>query len=111
MTPGTLRVILDILAYYCCVQIAYCFLVLVMGKAILNKYERGVYENPRSLDQRLVNFCIGAVIGIGPFLNKRFMKYPWIVRKILMLLSIIILMFAAVVFYYIVKNSLEMIFL
>ncbi|MDR6999334.1 hypothetical protein [Neobacillus niacini] len=84
---------------------------MVAGRRVLHTYNAGVYENPQNMFQRASTFCTIAVIGIGPYLNKRFMKYSWIVRKTLMLSSIMILSLVYVMVYYIVKNILEMIFL
>ncbi|WHY91768.1 hypothetical protein QNK12_29945 [Neobacillus cucumis] len=111
MTPETVRVILDLVAYYFCVQMSFSALVLVMGRVILNPYEAWVYENPQNLFQRVITFCMVAVLGVGPYLNKKFMKFSWIVRKILLLISISILCVVCVIIYYVIKNILEMIFL
>lgn len=111
MTPETLRVILDIVAYYFCVQMSFSALVLVMGRTILNSYEAWVYENPQNPFQFVVTFCMVAVLGVGPYLNKKFIKFSWVIRKILMLISICILCVVCVIVYYVIKNILEMIFL
>jgi hypothetical protein len=111
MTIETLEIIEGILSYYLSIQIMFSILVLLLDRVVLDIYETGIYEKPENAFQRILTFCMNAILGVGPTLNKKFLQYSWIKRKTLMVLSIFVLFWVAVVFYYVVKNLLRAIFL
>jgi len=78
---------------------------------MLNVYEAGVYENPKTVFQRTFTYVINAFFGIGPYLNKKFSKYSFLKRKFFMLIAIVIQIIASVIVYYVIKNLLRVIFL
>ena len=111
MTVETLEIVENLLVYFLGIQIIFSILVVLLDRVVLDIYETGVYEKPKNAFQRILTFCMYAVLGVGPYLNKKFMKYSWIKRKLLMIVSIFILFWVAVIFYYVVKNLLRAIFL
>jgi hypothetical protein len=52
-----------------------------------------------------------AFLGIGPYLNKKFLKYSFLKRKFFMLISIVVQIVASIIVYYVIKNLLRAIFL
>jgi hypothetical protein len=111
MTLETLEVIEGLLAYYLGIQVIFSILVFLLGNIVLDIYQTGVYENPKTGFQRTLTFVTNAFIGVGPYLNKKFMKFSWVKRKLFMLISIVILFFGSVIVYYVIKNLLRAIFL
>ncbi|MFP7299908.1 hypothetical protein [Neobacillus niacini] len=111
MTLETLELIEELLIYYLGVQVIFSILVFLLGSIMLDIYEAGVYEQPKNVFQKTFTFVINALFGIGPYLNKKFIKYPFFKRKFFMLISIVIQLFASVIVYYIVKALLRAIFL
>jgi hypothetical protein len=57
---------------------------------MLNVYEAGVYENPKTVFQRTFTYVINAFFGIGPYLNKKFLKCSFLKRKFFMLIAIVV---------------------
>ncbi|MDR6999332.1 hypothetical protein [Neobacillus niacini] len=111
MTQEKLEIVKGLIIYYMGVQMIFSVLVLVLGRAITNQYELGYTENPTNIFQKIINFLMVAIFGLGPYLNKRFMKYSWIKRKLFMLVSIFVLFWVCVIIYYILKAFLDAIFL
>jgi hypothetical protein len=111
MTLETVELIEELLIYFLGVQVIFSILVFLLGRIMLDVYETGVYENPKTVFQRTLTFVTNTFIGIGPYLNKKFLKYSFLKRKFFMLISIVVHFFASVIVYYIVKNLLRAIFL
>jgi hypothetical protein len=111
MTLETLERIEELLIYFLGVQVIFSILVFLLGRIMLDVYETGVYENPKTVFQRALTFVTNAFLGIGPYLNKKFSKYSFFKRKFFMLIAIVVHFFSSVIVYYIVKNLLRAIFL
>jgi hypothetical protein len=111
MTLETLERIEELLIYFLGVQVIFSILVFLLGRIMLDVYEAGVYENPKTVFQRMFTFVINAFFGIGPYLNKKFSKYSFFKKKFLLLIAIVVHLFASVIVYYLVKNILRAIFL
>lgn len=111
MTLETMELIEGLLSYYLGIQVIFSILVFLLGRTMLDIYETGVYENPKTTFRRTLTFVTNAFIGIGPYLNKKFLKYSFLKRKFFMLISIVIQFFASVIVYYVIKNLLRAIFL
>ncbi|TDL61287.1 hypothetical protein E2R56_29505 [Rhodococcus qingshengii] len=111
MTLETLERSEELLIYFLGVQVIFSILVFLLGRIMLDVYEAGVYENPKTVFQRTFTFVINAFFGIGPYLNKKFLKYSFLKRKFFMLLSIVAQIFASVIVYNVVKNLHRGIFL
>jgi hypothetical protein len=111
MTLETLERIEELLIYFLGVQMIFSILVFLLGRIMLDVYEAGVYENPKTVFQRMFTFVINAFFGIGPYLNKKFSKYSFLKRKFFMLIAIVIQIIASVIVYYVIKNLLRVIFL
>ncbi|MEH7115068.1 hypothetical protein V7124_22305 [Neobacillus niacini] len=111
MTLETMELIEGLLSYYLSIQVIFSILVFLLGSVVLDVYETGVYENPKTVFQRTLTFVTNAFIGIGPYLNKKFLKYSFLKRKFFMLIAIIVQFFASVIVYYVMKNLLRAIFL
>lgn len=111
MTLETMKLIEGLLSYYLSIQVMFSILVFVLGRIVLDVYETGVYENPKTVFQRMLTFVTNAFLGIGPYLNKKFLKYSFLKRKVFMLISIVVQIFASIIIYYVLKNLLRAIFL
>lgn len=111
MTLESMKLIEGLLSYYLSIQVMFSILVFLLGRIVLDVYETGVYENPKTVFQRTLTFVTNAFLGIGPYLNKKFLKYSFIKRKIFMLISIVVQIFASIIIYYVLKNLLRAIFL
>ena len=111
MTLETMELIEGLLSYYLGIQVIFSILVFLLGRIMLDIYETGVYENPKTIFQRTLTFVTNAFLGIGPYLNKKFLKYSFLKRKFFMLISIVVQFFASVIVYYVIKNLLRAIFL
>ncbi|WHZ03431.1 hypothetical protein QNH48_01665 [Neobacillus sp. YX16] len=111
MTLETLERIEELIIYFLGVQVIFSILVFLLGRIMLDVYKAGVYENPKTVFQWTFTFVINAFFVIGPYLNKKFLKYSFLKRKFFMLLSIVAQIFASVIVYYVVKNLLRGIFL
>ncbi len=111
MTLETMELIEGLLSYYLSIQVIFSILVFLLGSVVLDVYETGVYENPKTVFQRTLTFVTNAFIGIGPYLNKKFLKYSFLKRKFFMLIAIVVQFFASVIVYYVMKNLLRAIFL
>jgi hypothetical protein len=111
MTLETMELIEGLIIYYLGIQVIFSILVFLLGRIMLDVYETGVYENPKTVFQRTLTFVTNAFLGIGPYLNKKFSKYSFLKRKFFMLIAIIVQFFASVIVYYVIKNLLRAIFL
>ncbi|MDQ0999689.1 hypothetical protein QFZ28_000089 [Neobacillus niacini] len=111
MTLETMKLIQGLISYYLCIQIMFSTLVFLLGRIVLDVYETGVYENPKTVFQRTLTFVTNAFLGIGPYLNKKFLKYSFLKRKFFMLISIVVQIIASIIVYYVLKNLLRAIFL
>lgn len=111
MTLETMELIQGLLSYYLSVQVIFSILVFLLGSIVLDVYESGVYENPKTIIQKTFTYLINAFFGIGPYLNKKFIKYSFLKRKFFMLIAIVVQFFASVIVYYVIKNLLRAIFL
>jgi hypothetical protein len=111
MTLETLERLEELLIYFLGVQVIFSILVFLLGRIMLDVFETGVYENPKTVFQRTLTFVTNAFLGIGPYLNKKFLKYSFIKRKFFMLISIVIQFFASIIVYYVIKYLLRAIFL
>ncbi|MFB3164896.1 hypothetical protein ABLO26_26410 [Neobacillus sp. 179-J 1A1 HS] len=94
------------LSYYLSIQVIFSILVFLLGRIVLDVFETGVYENPKTVFQRTLTFVTNTFLGVGPYLNKKFSKYSFLKRKFLMLISIVVQIFASVIVYYVIKNLL-----
>jgi hypothetical protein len=99
------------LSYYLSIQVIFSILVFLLGRIVLDVFETGVYENPKTVFQRTLTFVTNTFLGVGPYLNKKFSKYSFLKRKFLMLISIVVQIFASVIVYYVIKNLLRAIIL
>jgi hypothetical protein len=99
------------LSYYLSVQVMFSILVFLLGRIVLDVFETGVYENPKTVFQWTLTFVTNTFLGVGPYLNKKFLKYSFLKRKFFMLISIVVQIFASVMVYYVIKNLLRAIFL
>lgn len=111
MTLETMERIEELLIYFLGVQVIFSILVFLLGRIMLDVYEAGVYENPKNMFQRTFTFVINFFFGIGPYLNKKFLKYPFLKRKFFMLIAIVVQLLASIIVYYIIKNLLRAILL
>jgi hypothetical protein len=111
MTLETMKLTQGLLSYYLSVQVMFSILVFLLGRIVLDVYEAGVYENPKTVFQKTFTYVINAFFGIGPYLNKKFSKYSFLKRKFFMLISIIVQIIASIIVYYVIKNLLRAIFL
>ncbi|MEH7181028.1 hypothetical protein [Neobacillus vireti] len=111
MNLETMELIQGLLSYYLSVQVIFSILVFLLGRIVLDVYEAGVYENPKTVFQKTFTYVINAFFGIGPYLNKKFSKYSFLKRKFYMLISIVVQFFASVIVYYVLKSLLRAIFL
>jgi hypothetical protein len=111
MSAETMKFIQFLLSYYLSVQIMFSILVFLLGRIVLDVYEAGVYENPKTVFQRTFTFVGNAFLGIGPYLNKKFLKYSFLKRKFFMLISIVVQCIASVIVYYVIKYLLRAMFL
>lgn len=80
-------------------QISFGFTVLVLGNVMMEYYEWGTYEQPLTTYQKTVNFIMAFLIGAGPFIYKKLLKYPWWKRKLCMTGSIIAMIVGSILFY------------
>ncbi|WHZ03430.1 hypothetical protein QNH48_01660 [Neobacillus sp. YX16] len=111
MTLETMELIEFFLSYYLSVQVMFSILVFLLDRIVLDVFETGVYENPKTVFQRTLTFVTNTFLGVGPYLNKKFLKYSFLKRKFFMLLSIVAQIFASVIVYYVIINLLRAIFL
>ena len=111
MTLEILERIEELLIYFLGIQVIFSILVFFLGRIMLDVYETGVYENPKTVFQRTLTYVTNTFLGIGPYLNKKFLKHSFLKRKFLMLISIVVQFFASVIVYYVIKNLLRAIFL
>jgi hypothetical protein len=111
MTLEILERIEELLIYFLGIQVIFSILVFLLGRIMLDVFETGVYENPKTVFQRTLTFVTNTFLGIGPYLNKKFLKYSFLKRKFFMLISIVVQFFASVIVYYVIKNLLRAIFL
>jgi hypothetical protein len=111
MNLETMELIQGLLSYYLSVQVIFSILVFLLGRIVLDVYEAGVYENPKTVFQKTFTYVINAFFGIGPYLNKKFLKYSFLKRKFYMLISIVGQFCASVIVYYVLKSLLRAILL
>jgi hypothetical protein len=111
MAPETLETIHGLLMYFLGIQVIYSFLILVFGNLIYDVYDVGIYHNPSNIFQKTFNFVVNFFFGLGPYIYRRLLKYPWILRKIYMLIATAIMLVISIILYYILKNVLDFILL
>src|SRR3954454_15350988 len=99
MTLEILERIEELLIYFLGIQVIFSILVFLLGRIMLDVFETGVYENPKTVFQRTLTFVTNTFLGIGPYLNKKFLKYSFLKRKFFMLISIVVQFFASVIVY------------
>ena len=52
MTLESMELIEGLLSYYLGIQVIFSILVFLLGRVVLDVYETGVYENPKTIFQR-----------------------------------------------------------
>jgi hypothetical protein len=111
MTLETMKLTQGLLSYYLSIQVMFSILVFLLGRIVLDVFETGVYENPKTVFQRTLTFVTNTFFGVGPYLNKKFSKYSFLKRKFFMLIAIVIQIIASVIVYYMIKNLIRAIFI
>jgi hypothetical protein len=81
------------------VQISYSFLILVLGNVMMEYYEWGTYEGPATAYQKTVNFIMGFLMGVGPYIYKKLLIHPWWKRKLYMLGFVLAMTIGSIIFY------------
>lgn len=92
-------------------QSGYGTAVFILGRAMIEYYEWGIFENPSTPYEKTINFLLTVTVGVGPFIYKKLYKVNWLFRKILMLLFLILFGLAGVIIFNIVSIALRLIFL
>jgi hypothetical protein len=92
-------------------QSGYGMAVLLVGRVMIEYYEWGIFEQPSTLYEKIINTLLTVTAGIGPFVYKKLYKVNWLFRKILMLLFLILFGLAGVIIFNIVSIALRSIFL
>lgn len=92
-------------------QLTYGFTIFLLEGTMTRFYASGVYENPKSLYQKSVNFYMLGLMGSGYHIYLRLKKYNWFIRKILFFFALIIQSIASIIVYKIIYGSLKAIFL
>lgn len=92
------------------VQITYSFLLLLLGNVMMEYYEWGTYEKPSTYYQKIVNFIMGFLIGVGPYIYKKLLKHPWWKRKLYMLGSVLAMFIGSIIFYEVLMGIIRKIF-
>jgi hypothetical protein len=83
MSEQTLENIEFILLSPVLAQIAFAFLVLILGFVIVDYYEGGVFRPAETWFQKLTNVFMKGFFGIGPYFYKRYKKHNWLTAKVL----------------------------
>lgn len=89
-------------------QISFSFTVLVLGNVMMDFYEWGTYEQPVTTYQKTVNFIMAFLIGAGPFIYKKLLRYPWWKRKLYMTGSVIAMLIGSILFYKLLILAIEL---
>ena len=70
----------------------------------------GTYESPATAYQKTVNFIMGFLIGVGPYIYKKLLKHPWWKRKLYMLGFVLAMFMSSIIFYEVVMGIVKKIF-
>lgn len=92
-------------------QLMYGFLIFLLEETMTDFYALGVYEKPRTIYQKSVNFFMFITIGTGFHIYIKLRKYNWFLRKILFLIALVLQAIASVIIYKIIYGMLKAIFL
>ncbi|WNF22704.1 hypothetical protein [Mesobacillus jeotgali] len=88
-------------------QIGYSISVLLIGNTMIEYYEWGIFENPSTSYEKIINTLLMVTVGVGPFVYKKLNKYNWLIRKILMLAFLVLFVIIGVIIYQIVSIVLR----
>ncbi|RSD27005.1 hypothetical protein [Mesobacillus subterraneus] len=99
-------IILGLIGLLLSAQFAFALTILLLGNMMLDYYEWGTYEKPANLMQKIVNVIMGLIIGIGPYFYKKFLRYNWFLRKLMMLGFLLIMGILSILVYQIIKWAL-----
>lgn len=106
----TVEVIEDFVIYVLGIQVIYSAIVLIFGQTAVDIYEQGVFNSKHPI-LRAITILTTIIIGVGPILYKRMVRFPWWKQKLFMLLAVMALTIASFVIYEILSALLEFILL
>ncbi|MCM3663670.1 hypothetical protein M3204_04600 [Mesobacillus subterraneus] len=96
-------IILGVIGLLLSAQFAFALTILLLGNMMIEYYEWGTYEKTETKYQKTVNGIMGLIIGIGPFFYKRFIKYNWFLRKLIMLGFLLLMGITSILVYQFIK--------
>ncbi|RBP02499.1 hypothetical protein [Rossellomorea aquimaris] len=92
-------------------QLGYGFLILLLGKTMVDFYTISIYEKPNNSFQKATNFFQKSTIGFGYFIYTKVSKFNWIVSKFLLLVCLIIQAILSILIYELIFGLLKWLFL
>ncbi len=92
------------------IQFAFGLSILLLGRIMMNYYERGTYRAPSNSFQKTVNFTTALFMGSGYYIYKKLYKYNCFFRKLYFLLFLVGGGILSIVTYYILSFILHSIF-
>ncbi|KZZ85084.1 hypothetical protein [Bacillus sp. SJS] len=87
-----------------CSQFAYALAILIIGKIQIEYYEWGIFKEPENWFQKIVNFILRLLVGIGPYIYYKTANRSWIVSKLLYSLFLLCLIISGIICYYILSR-------
>ncbi|WP_257350763.1 hypothetical protein [Pseudalkalibacillus decolorationis] len=90
MVDEIIYIIKIIIICFICFQWSSVLLFFAAEWVIVDYYKWGVYENPETKFQKVMNFIMNMFLGSGYYFYNRFQKYNWITRKFFMLIALLL---------------------
>ncbi|WP_243291004.1 hypothetical protein [Bacillus sp. FJAT-47783] len=98
-----------VLGAFLCLQWGSILLFFLLEWAIVDYYEWGTFERPKSIIDKIQNVCMMLVFGSGYFWYRKFRQRVWIIRKLYMLIALILHGILSIIIFYIVTLPLDFI--
>lgn len=105
-----LELIQGLVVYYLGIHVIYSALIFLLGNIMVDYYELGIFRSPTNIFQKIVNFFTNFFLGSGPFIYRKLERYPWLLRKLYMLVATIFMFLLTIPIYYSIKYLLHLIF-
>lgn len=110
-TAEIIEVITTVIGAWFTLQFVVCLVTILLGNVMVDHVETGVFRNTKNPFLNLFTFIVLFLLGLGPFIYKKLVRFSWIVRRLLMLVITLVMGLLFMFIYYIIKVALHVIFL
>lgn len=110
MSPDTVETMHGIIVALLSGHLIYS-IVITFFEFIYVQYEEGFFHNPSNVFQKIFNFIAKFLFGLTPYIYRKLLKYPWIKRRLYMLLITLLMLSMYIPTIIIIGKILDFIFL